>query len=106
MPSETQKHSAVLQDLTIRPTDISTLRLGVSLKFNPGQSIAVTFPGEAKKRYYSISSSPTEGPFVEITVKTEFGSALAKSVSSLKKEDILEIEGPFGGSLSLPDPLT
>jgi len=106
MPVETQKQSAIIEELTLRPTDVSTIRLGISFAFTPGQSIAVTFPGDPKKRFYSISSSPTEGKFVEITLKAETGSAFVKTINSLKKGDTLEVEGPFASSLALPDPLT
>ena len=100
-----QTIKAVLRTITLQTRETSTLRFDFSLKFKPGQSIAVTFPGDPKKRYYSISSSPTEGDFIEITVKTEIGSALLHTVSQLKRGDSLDIEGPFGGSLSLPEPV-
>src|SRR5205823_786456 len=90
--------SVALRTATIQTRETSTLRLDLPLKFKPGQSVAVTFPGDPKKRYYSISSSPTEGQFIEITVKAEAGSALAKTLEQLKRGDLLEIEGPTGGS--------
>jgi ferredoxin-NADP reductase len=103
---ETVSKAVPLLMITPQTPEISTLRFDdLSLKFKPGQSIAITFPGEPKKRHYSISSSPTEGPYIEITVKGEKGSALATALAHLKRGDVLEIEGPFGGSLSLPDPV-
>src|SRR5579871_1250612 len=98
--------NAALHTITPQTPEISTLRFDVPLKFYPGQSIAVTFPEDPKKRHYSISSSPTEGSHVEITVKAEKGSALAQTLHHLKTGVILDIEGPFGGGLSLPEPLT
>jgi len=97
---------ATLLSVTPQTPSIHTLRFDVPLKFIPGQSVQVTFPGDTKKRYYSISSSPTEGPFVEITVKSEPGSPVGTALSSLKKGDSLEFDGPLGGSLSLPDPVS
>jgi CDP-4-dehydro-6-deoxyglucose reductase len=101
----TVQTKATIRTVLPQTRDISTLRLDFQLSFKPGQSVAVTFPGEPKKRYYSISSSPSEGPFVEITVKAEAGSALAAAIGQLKRGDSLDVEGPFGGSLSLPEPV-
>src|SRR6266704_3245587 len=96
---------ATLRTIFSLPSNISTLRFDVPLKFKPGQSIAITFPGDPKKRYYSISSSPTEGAFVEITVKSKPESLLAQALANLKRGNVLDIEGPFHGGLSLPQPL-
>jgi ferredoxin-NADP reductase len=89
---------------TVKPQTpgISTLRLNVPLTFKPGQSIQITLPGDPKKRHYSISSSPTEGAYIEITVKMDSASAWTQ----LKAGDSVEIEGPIGGGLALPDPLS
>jgi len=97
--------NASLLAIIPQSSQIHTLRLDVSLPFKPGQSLQITFPGDPKKRHYSISSSPTEGAYVEITVKSEAGSALEKALEGLKTGDTLEIAGPMGGSLSLPDPI-
>ena len=102
---ETTSQAAALRTLTPLTPMISTLRLDLAMKFKPGQSIATTFPGDPKKRYYSISSSPTEGAFVEITVKCNPESLLAQALANLKRGDVLDVEGPFHGGLSLPQPL-
>jgi len=93
---------------TVTPQAAScfTLRLDGSLRYQPGQSIAVLFPGDPKKRYYSLSSSPTEPGHFEITLKCEVAHPLTPIIQSLKRGDTLEIEGPFGGGLTLPEELT
>lgn len=93
---------------TVTPQTASsyTLRIDSTMRYTPGQAISVLFPGDPKKRYYSLSSSPTEPGFIEITLKCEEGNPLTGIVQSLKRGDTLEIEGPFGGELSLPEPLT
>jgi ferredoxin-NADP reductase len=96
---------ASLLSVTSQTPQIRTLRLNVALRFKPGQAIQICFPGDPKKRFYSISSSPSEGSFVEITVQSEPGSAVAGALANLKRGDALEIEGPSGGELSLPDPV-
>jgi ferredoxin-NADP reductase len=97
--------TGILQAVTPEIPTIDTLRLEVPFKFKAGQSVQVNFPGDAEKRFYSISSSPTEGSFIEITVKSEKGSSLARAIAGLKIGDALPVEGPFGGSLSLPEPV-
>jgi ferredoxin-NADP reductase len=105
MPALTQKHSAALRTITPLTRDTFTLRFDLTLDYAPGQSIQIAFPGDPKKRFYSISSYPEEGPFVDITVKSEAGSPLRKAIENLKRGDSLELEGPFAGALALPDPV-
>jgi len=87
----THSHIAVVQSVTPKIPGVHTIRFQIPIQFKPGQSVQIHFPGEHKKRIYSISSSPTEGPFVEITAKSEAGSALAESIASLKQGDQLKI---------------
>jgi ring-1,2-phenylacetyl-CoA epoxidase subunit PaaE len=103
MPVATSSHIAVLQSVTPETPAIHTLRLEVPFKFKPGQLVQVHFPGEAKKRFYSISSSPTEGPSIAITVKSEAGSTLRNAISGLKQGDLVTLDGPHKSSLTLPD---
>jgi ferredoxin-NADP reductase len=84
---------------------VHTLQFKAPFVFKPGQSIQIQFSGEPKKRFYSISSSPTEGPFLSITVKSEPGSLMAKDIAALKPGDSLPIDGPHGWTLALPDPV-
>jgi ferredoxin-NADP reductase len=95
----------VIRTVTPQTPGVSTLRIDVVLDFRPGQSIKVQIPGDEKARYFSISSSPTEGRFVEITLKAAPDTPLAKSVAALKRGDPMEVDGPFGKTLLLPDPL-
>jgi CDP-4-dehydro-6-deoxyglucose reductase len=105
MPVTQSSPAAILQSVKPEIPGIHTLRLSVPFQFKPGQSVQVHFPGEHKKRFYSISSSPTEGPFIEITVKSNPGSLLAKDIEGLKAGASLPLDGPHGGSLSLPEPV-
>ena len=92
MPVAMSSHTAVLQSVTPETPAIHTLRLDVPFKFKPGQLVQVLFPGELKKRFYSISSSPTEGPklAIAITVKSEIGSTLDKAIRGLKQRRYLD----------------
>jgi ferredoxin-NADP reductase len=77
----------------------------VKLKFRPGQAVQVQIPGDEKKRFFSVSSAPTEGHFVEITIKAPTDTPLGQGLSTLKRGDPIEVEGPFGNSLTLPEPI-
>ncbi len=96
---------SVVRTLTPQAAGCITLRLEYSGLYIPGQAVAVTFPGELKKRYYSLSSSPSEPGHIEITVKCDEGSPLKSLITSLKRGDTVEMEGPFPGGLSLPTPI-
>ena len=65
--------------------------------FKAGQCllISLTIDGKETKKYYSISSSPTQKNFLEFTQKltdTDFSKAL----NSLKSGDIVTLDGPNG----------
>ena len=66
------------------------------LNFKAGQFLAVTLNNDLKlKRYLSISSSPTEKGYLEFTKKlTE--SDFSKTLDSLKINDQVTIQYPFG----------
>ena len=95
----------VIRTLTPQTPGVSTLRIDVPLTFKPGQSIQLQIPGDSKKRFFSVSSSPTEGHFIDITLKAPDESPLAQTLVALKRGDAIEVEGPFGHSLTLPDPM-
>ncbi len=97
---------ASVRTITEQIPNVATLRLDIKLKFKPSQSVAMTLPGDPKKRYFSISSSPNEGPYIELTIKHDPGTPLSKAISELKRGDILELEGPFGGTLAPPEKLS
>src|SRR4029077_921745 len=94
--------TALLQQIIPQTPDTQTLRLGISLDFKPGQAVAVVFPGDPKKRYYSISSSPTETGHIDITVKAERGTPLFAQLFSLEPGTKLEVSAPMGSFL-LPE---
>ena len=65
--------------------------------FKAGQCllISLTLDGAETKKYYSISSSPTQKKFLEFTQKlteTNFSNAL----NSLKSGDLVTLDGPYG----------
>jgi len=95
----------VVRTVTPQILGVFTLRIDVVLDFRPGQSVKVTIPGDEKARYFSVSSSPTEGRFLEVTLRVTPDTPLAKAVAALKRGDAIEVEGPFGKTLMLPDPL-
>lgn len=67
--------------------------------FAPGQFLNVALPvgGARMIRSYSISSSPTQGEYVEITVKRELRGAVSRRVVDyLKVGDVIEAAGPAG----------
>jgi ferredoxin-NADP reductase len=86
-------------------TDTQTFRLGTYFAFKPGQAVALTIPGDPKKRFYSISSSPTEKSHIEVTIKAgEKDKKLYDSLFQLKAGSTVEIAGPMG-SFILPEPI-
>ncbi len=94
----------VVRTVTPQIPGVSTLRIDVALTFRPGQSVKVQIPGDEKPRFFSISSSPTEGHFVEITLKAAPETLLANAIAALKRGDPIDVEGPFGKALMLPEP--
>ncbi|ORJ61506.1 2Fe-2S iron-sulfur cluster-binding protein [Geothermobacter hydrogeniphilus] len=71
----------------------------IPFSYQPGQFLTVTIPhGQTTiKRNYTISSSPTQGYYCEITVKREeqgIGSRYLHDV--LKEGDTLEVQPPSG----------
>ncbi len=85
--------------------DVKTFRLvachGGALPFSyfPGQFLTVTMPTGEKpiRRSYTISSSPTQGYYCEMTVKREAQGAGSRYLHDTVKEgDTLEIQAPNG----------
>lgn len=67
--------------------------------FVPGQFLNVAFSvgGARMNRSYSISSSPTQRKYVELTIKREPRGAVSRHVVDLLKVgDIIEVAGPVG----------
>ncbi len=85
--------------------DVKTFRLvachGGSLPFSylPGQFLTVTLPtGEKKiRRSYTISSSPTQGYYCEITVKREDQGIGSRHLhDKIEEGQTLEVQAPSG----------
>ena len=81
--------------------DTKTLRFSLDknkFEFLPGQFIMLEAKvnGKIERRAYSISSSPTEKNFIEITVKKVENGKVSNYVHSLKEGASLEIKGPYG----------
>jgi ferredoxin-NADP reductase len=84
---------------------VKTLRLSpasggtMPFTFAPGQFLNVSLPigGARMNRSYSISSSPTQRDYVELTVKREPRGAVSRHLDDLLKVgDLLEVGGPVG----------
>ncbi len=85
--------------------DVKTFRLvachggGLPFSYYPGQFLTLTLPTGEKsiKRSYTISSSPTQGYYCEITVKREEKGAGSRYLHDILKEgETLEVRAPSG----------
>lgn len=97
-------HLRVASIVTETPT-VKTFRLAPSsgtelpFIFSPGQFLNLAFwiGGARMNRSYSISSSPTQREFVELTVKREPRGAVSRHITDLLKVgDHIEAGGPVG----------
>ena len=94
-----------VQQIIPETPDTQTFRLGAQLNYKAGQAVGLVIPGDPKKRYYSMSSSPTEKGYISLTIKTDDKTrALFQSLFTLKSGSPVEITGPMG-SFTLPDTL-
>src|SRR5476649_2587085 len=91
--------------VTPQTYDTQTLRLGIYFPYKAGQSIQVILPGDPKKRYYSMSSSPTEKGHIDITIKAEPGNALYESLFNILPGKSIEVSQPLG-SFTIPEEMT
>jgi len=85
--------------------DVKTLRFDLKespMDFKPGQFITILLDVEIEgkkvkqSRPFSISSSPNNKDFVEISVKVYPDSVTAKAIHNLKEGDEVTIIGPAG----------
>lgn len=85
--------------------DVKTFRLvachngGIPFSYLPGQFLTLTLPVGEKpiRRSYTISSSPTQGYYCEITVKREDQGAGSRYLHDVLSEgDTLEVQAPSG----------
>ena len=65
---------------------------GLSLDYRPGQSMQVSVFG-AGKAPISVSSSPTRGDYLDLTVRKT--SVLTGRMHTLKTGDTVSLRGPF-----------
>ncbi|QEG35800.1 2Fe-2S iron-sulfur cluster-binding protein [Bythopirellula goksoeyrii] len=85
--------------------DVKTFRLvachggGIPFSYLPGQFLTLKLPVGEKpiRRSYTISSSPTQGYYCEITVKREeYGTGSRFLHDQVKVGDTLEVQAPSG----------
>jgi glycine betaine catabolism B len=94
MPNELElKIKQIIQ----RAPNVKSLRLEIECAvFKAGQFLCATLKSDKEcKRYLSISSSPTEKGYIEFT-KRITQSDFSRLLDSLKPEDRLKIQYPFG----------
>jgi len=93
-----QEHKLKIIKIIDETLDVKTFRVetpdGTEINFFPNQFFMVRFPDSKLQRAYSISSSPTQKDYMDITVNMvgEFTTKLFKS----KVNDYLIFKGPFG----------
>lgn len=95
----------VLQ-IIIETPSVKTIRLGPAVgeaklpfTFLPGQFLNVSFSvgGARMNRSYSISSSPTEREYIDLTIKREARGAVSRHIDDLLRvDDVIEAGGPVG----------
>jgi ferredoxin-NADP reductase len=92
-------------DIIPETSDTQTFRLGTYFDYKPGQAISLAIPGDSKKRFYSLSSSPTEKGHIDVTIKADRDNmALYGDLFNLKIGAPVDVAGPLG-RFSLPEPL-
>src|SRR5258708_21557157 len=95
----------VVTDIIPETADTQTFHLGTYFPYKSGQAISLLIDGDPKKRFYSISSSPTEKDHIAITIKAgDREKKVYDCVFTLKKGTSVEIAGPFG-SFTPPETL-
>jgi ferredoxin-NADP reductase len=102
--TDATSQTARVRSLTRQSSDTITISLATYFPYRPGQSIQIQLPGDSKKRYYSLSSSPTEGEQVAVTIKVDPAHALHPILSNLKEGDEVQLQGPLG-KFGLSDPM-
>jgi len=95
----------VVRTITGQTADVITLQLDAPIKYKPGQAVSLLFPNDPKKRFYSMSSSPTEGRFIDLTIQAKAGGPVEAALKALKRGDEVEVEGPHGAVFNLPTTL-
>ena len=89
----------IITQIIPRNADVKSFRFDrpEGLDCNPGQYMLVTIKSEGVelRKPFTISSSPTEKEFMELTKKLT-GHPFSKALESLKVGDKVLIEAPFG----------
>jgi ferredoxin-NADP reductase len=94
-----------LGNIITETSSVKTFRLlpapgeAMPFTFVPGQFVNVAFwiGGARMNRSYSISSSPTQGDYVDLTVRREPRGAVSRHIDDLLKVgDSIEVGGPVG----------
>jgi ferredoxin/flavodoxin---NADP+ reductase len=65
------------------------------LEFAPGQHLTLGRSGSGKRREYTVYSSPREDD-LQFLIKDVPGGDVSSSLHRCKREELLEVEGPFG----------
>jgi NADH oxidoreductase Hcr len=95
----------VVCEIIPETSDTQTYQLTPYLPFKAGQAVSLLIPGDPKKRFYSVSSSPSEKDHISITIKSgDKERKLFDSLFKLNKGTEVEISGPMG-SFTLPEKL-
>ena len=93
------RFEAHIQQIITRTADVKSFRFDrpERLDCNPGQYMIVTIKSEGMelREPFTISSSPTERDFLELTKKLT-GHPFSKALESLKVGDKVIIDAPFG----------
>lgn len=93
------KFESKVVEIIKRTHDVKSIRFSRPLLFDykPGQFMFVSIPGEdgELKKHFTISSSPTETDFLELTKKFT-GSVYSNVLNSLKIGDKVKIDAPYG----------
>lgn len=94
----TTEISTVIKEVVPRTYNVTSLRFdnGAGVTFRPGQFLSLSFDGTKElTRYLSISNSPTEKGYVEVTKKITT-SEFSKRYASAKPGDRVKIKIPYG----------
>ena len=98
-------YNVAVKEIMIDTPDVKTVRFsleGTGFTFKAGQFVMINVNLmkdnllRKERRAYSISSSPDNKDYFDITVRKENGGKVSTFLHNLKKGDIIEIDGPYG----------
>ena len=93
------KYDTFVKDILQRTHDVKSFRFPrpSDFVFKPGQFMFVTIKDgqDEIKKHFSISSSPSENEYLEITKKLT-GNRFSNALNSIKLGSWARIEGPYG----------